>query len=189
MPVFLPPRQGISQSNALAEARAFATKGEPILITLEIQHPTFRDDNNNPTSIFIVNDFTSLMATLEADAPIKPGEVVEFLPLQFKFTRPEESSSAAPPDITIEVQNATREIMRHVEHARESDAPVKIMVRTYLPSDTSAPHESPVPVFVVKSVTATMQTITIKAGFGNLINERFPKCDYTRDSNPGLTQG
>ena len=67
------------------------------MITLEIQHPTFRDDNNNPTSIFIVNDFTSLMATLEADAPIKPGEVVEFLPLQFKFTRPEESSSAAPP--------------------------------------------------------------------------------------------
>lgn len=34
-----------------------------------------------------------------------------------------------------------------------------------------------------------MATISAKAGFDNLINKKFPKKDYTRDSNPGLVAG
>lgn len=189
MPNFLPLRQGVSQSAALAQAYAHATAAEPILVTLEIRHPTFVDDAGNPTAIRIVNDWTPLTATLEASAPLNAGATVKFEALPFKFLRPEESDGSAPPEISIEIDNVSREIMPHLNHACESDSPVSVMVRSYLPSDTSAPHESPVPVFVLKSVSASMQTISGKAGFGNLINERFPKKFYTRESNPGLVSG
>ena len=189
MPVFLPKRQGVSQSVALAEAYAHAKAAEPELITLALYHPTFADDAGAETAIYIVNDFSPLTATLEADAPLHAGQAVKFEAVPFKFVRPEESDSAAPAEITVEIENASKEIQRHFEHARESDSPVRVMVRTYLPSNTSAPHESPVPTFILKTVEVSMATISAKAGFGNLINERFPKRDYTRDSNPGLVAG
>lgn len=189
MPVFLPPRQGVSQSAALAEAYTHATAGVPELITLAWYHPTFVDDNDQPTAIYIVNDFSKFLATLEADAPLHAGQVVEYQPLPFVFVRPEESDSASPAEITIEVENASKEIQAHMSHARESDSPVKVMVRTYLPSDTSAPHESPVPTFILKSVEVTALKISARAGFGDLINRRFPRPEYTRDTNPGLLDG
>lgn len=137
MPVFLPKRQGVSQSVALAEAYAHAKAAEPELITLALYHPTFADDAGAETAIYIVNDFSTLTATLEADAPLHAGLAVKFEAVPFEFVRPNKSDSAAPAEITVEIENASNEIQRHVAHARESDSPVKVMVRTYLPSHTS----------------------------------------------------
>lgn len=189
MPVFLPQRVGVSQSVALAEAYASARASEPELITLAIYHPTFVDDDDNPTAIYIVNAFEKLTATLEDTAPLHAGQPIDFQALPFKFVSPDESDSAAPAEITIDIENASREIQRHMKHARDSDSPVKLMVRTFLGSDTSAPHESPVPTFVLRSVEVSGSTVSARAGFGNLINERFPKTEFTRYSNPGLVSG
>jgi hypothetical protein len=54
MPVFLPPRQGVSQSVALAEAYTHATASVPELITLAWYHPTFVDDSGHPSPDLVV---------------------------------------------------------------------------------------------------------------------------------------
>lgn len=190
MPNMQAKRNGVSQSVALAEAYASAPAAEVELTTVSIHHPTFVEDNTDiPAPIYIVKANEKLIATLEATAPSNAGQAVEFQPIDFKFVMPEENDTAAPAEITFTIENASREIQKHMEHARDSDTFVTVMVRTYLASDTSAPHESPVPTFIMRVVEVTPTLVTVTAGFGSMINESFPKSMFTRYTNPGLVSG
>lgn len=189
MPVYLPPRQGVTQSVALAEAYAHATASEVEVVTISIHHPSFVNAAGQPTAIYITNDFAPFVGRLEATAPLNAGELVTFQAVPFKFVRPTESDTAASAQPTIEIENATAEILEHIEHAAGGTTFLKVMVRIYLPSDNSAPHELPVPSFFVKSGNATLERIVFTISFGDLNNRRFPNLDCTRDSNPGLVAG
>jgi hypothetical protein len=180
MPSYLDPRAGVSISEAIAEAYASATAGDPVLLTLELHHPDFTAPAR------VVNDFRTLTATLEADAPYNAGEAVEFSGVPFRYTKPEQTDSGAPAAVGIEIDNVSREITNLLLLAAESFEPVRVIEREYLPSDTSAPHVLPVTTMELSGIEVSVETVRAQLSFGNLTNRKFPSLQYTAENSPGL---
>jgi hypothetical protein len=189
MPTYLPAVQGIQRSQAIAESMASATVGDPMLLTLELYHPSFVDDNGDPTAARIVCDFRNLAATLEADAPLNASEEVTFIGIPFRYTRQEMTDSGAPAGVQIEIDNVSLAITRLLAQMQGSLEPIRCIEREYLPSDTSAPHVLPVTTLYLSDVEVSAETVTAKVTFGDLTNRRFPVDEYTREQWPALAAG
>lgn len=185
MPTFLPPRVGLELSQALAEVYTQRTIGDPMLITLEVYHPGMLDGDGNPTSFRCVNEWTDLLATLEASAPFNPSEEVTFHAVPFRYVSPSENDTGAPAAVSIEIDNASLEVTRLLDSIIGSPIPVIVIERRYLPSDTSAPHATPT-VMELQAPEATTGGVRMSASFGNLTNRRFPGLRYTRAKYPAL---
>jgi hypothetical protein len=186
MPTYLPPRRGISQSQAFAEATSYATAGDPALLTLALYQPEFVDENGDEIALYIVNDYRDLEATLEDDAPLLPGQSVTFIACPFRAVLPEESATNRLPEVTLEVDNVSRELTPHLRAAAASMTPVTAIFRTYLPSDTTAPHETPPLQVTLRGASVNATTAQVRAGYGDLISVPFPRVTYTREEFPGL---
>jgi hypothetical protein len=186
MPTYLPPRRGISQSAAMAEARAFARVDEPELLTLALYHSAFLDSSSEPTAIYLVCDWQPLTATLEDDAPLDGGEEVTFLPVPMRVVFPEETEDGKDPRAQIEVDNVLRIISPYLRAAAGSMEPIRMMARTYLPSDTSAPHEMPPLSLEVQSANSDGVNVRFTAGYGDVLNFPFPSVRYDREGFPAL---
>jgi hypothetical protein len=187
MPTYLPPRVGISLSEALAETYALSNVDEPVLVTLEIHHPDFRLPSGAPTAARVVNDWQNLTATLEAGAPLNAGEAVLFTACPFTYTKPEQTDSGAPASVSIVIDNVSRQLTMLLDQAAESMIPVLVIERIYLPSDTSAPHEMPPTSMYLSAPQITPTTVTLTASFGNLTNRRFPGARYKRKQYAALS--
>ena len=118
-------------SEAYAEAIAIAPVEDVILHTIELRHPSFVDDAGQPTAIRVVRDHADLSATLEADAPLDAGRAVQFIALPFDLTLPAESDGA-PPEITLTIDGASQQIVRHLDAAVGSLSPIHCTYRPYL---------------------------------------------------------
>lgn len=180
-PSMLPPRKGVSYSQAIAAAYATAPEDEIIFDTLELQHPTFLDDEGNPTPVRVVNDHNPLVAGLET------GSTVTFNPCFFKFTRPTEDSASAMPEVSLQVDNVAKILLPYLKKAVGSMIPITMIWRPYLASDLSGPHMLPVLKLTLRSVTTNMNSVQSKAGFTNLANRRFPGNEYQSNKFPGLS--
>lgn len=187
MPVYRPPLLGVSQSEALAEAYASATVGDPPAHTIALYHPNFLDESGNEMAIYVVNDFQELQATIEAGAPLDAETEVTFQPVPYEFVLPEQSDSGSPPEVQLSVDNVSAELIPHLDAAAISADPIRLIARTYLRSDTSAPHELPPLDLVIRNVSADLATVTASAGYGDLANRKFPSKDYRRDLYPALS--
>ncbi|MES2180731.1 MAG: DUF1833 family protein [Pseudomonadota bacterium] len=188
MPIFRTPKRGLSYSEAIAEAYASAPENSVILNTLEFRHPNFIDpDTGAIIAIRVVNDHVDLNATLEATAPANAGQTVLFKAVRFSFKRPSETDGASLPEITITVSNVARILIPYLDQAKESRTPIEVTYRPYLASDLTGPHMNPPLTLTLRSVNADMNNVTAQAGFGDLVNRRFPKTDYTAKKFPGLT--
>lgn len=187
MPAYLPARRGIQQSEAYAEAISYA-KEDPALLTLAFYHPAFVDDFGAATALYVVCDYRNLLATIEAGAPLHAGQEVEFIACPFRAVLPEESATNRLPQITLEIDNATRQITPYLRLAAASQVPVTMIARTYLASDTSAPHELPPLEVTLMSAETTATTVRAGAGFGDMLNVPFPRIRYTAAEFPGLVQ-
>ena len=186
MPVMQPRRLGISRSAALTEAYANADSGEPELITLALYHPTFVDEDGNDTAIYVVQGYEPLRATLELDAPLSAGKEVVFLPVQFGITLPEESDTSQAPTLNITLDNASLELMPYLKEVSSSQTQIDVIVRIYMPSDTSAPHEDPPMRLVLRDTQCGDDSVSAYVGYADLVNQKFPRLLYTQDSHPGL---
>jgi len=186
VPTYLPPRRGISHSEAIAESRVYATVDEPELLTLALYHSAIVDQFGQPTGAYAVNDFEELVATVEADAPVHGGEEVTFRPVPMRVTLPEESDDVRDPGAQIEIDNAARVLTPYLRAAAQTQEPVQLIARTYLPSDTSAPHEMPPLHLEVTGASADGVNVTLRAGFGDVTNYPFPSVLYTPEGFPGL---
>ena len=187
MPVYLPALKGISQSEALAEASAFAVAGEPALMTLAFTHPDIVDPvSGEPMAVYVVNAYEDLVATLEADAPLDGGQAVTFRAVPMQITLPTEADDAPQGEVSITIGNVTRALMPHLEAVAQSQEPVTVIARTYLPGDTSAPHETPPLRVTLRGATATVQAVTARAGFGEITNRRWPIHEYSQQAFLGL---
>lgn len=186
MPDYRAARKGITYSEALAAAYASAPEDEVILDTLEFRHPLFQD-NGVPFGIRGVNDHQDLVATLEADAPLNPGETVTFYAVYFTFTRPDESDSGSVPEIEISIDNVARHLMYYLDAAKESRIPIEVTWRPYLVSDLTGPHMNPPLTLTLRNVSCNMTSVTARAGYGELTNRRFPAIEYTAKKFPGLS--
>jgi hypothetical protein len=185
MPTYLPPRLGISYSEAIAESMASATVGDPLLLALELR----RDwtEAGEPVAARVVNDFRPLTATLEADAPLNPGEAVEFTPVPFRHARQEQTDSGAPAAIGVEVDNVSQTLTELLMRDKTSREPLRLIEREYLPSDTSAPHVMPPTKLVLAKVEASSTTVSAQASFGDLTTRRFPVDLFTRERFSALS--
>lgn len=175
------PRLGVSYSEAITSAYAIAPEDEVILDTLELQHPTFLDDEGNPDPQRVVNDHTALTAILET------GDTVTFAPCYFKFTRPTEDGSTSLPEVDIVIDNVAKILLPYIQKAVSSISPVTLIWRPYLASDLTGPHMLPVLKLTLRGIGTDLNTITAKAGFTNLSNRRYPGNEYQSNKFPGLT--
>lgn len=188
MVAFIPPRKGIQYSEALAEAYAVAPEDEVVLDTLEFLHPTFLDADNNPIRIRVVNDYDPLVAFLEVGAPLDGATEVTFDAARFKFQRPAESESSSLPELEIQVDNVSQYLMPYLERAKESRQPLTIIWRPYCMSDLSGPHINPPIQLTMRTASASMTTVSGRAGFADLANRRFPAIEYIASRFPNLVE-
>ena len=186
MPTYLPARNGITLSQAMAESYTSSQVGDVALFTLEIHHPDFRDKFGNVTAARFVNDWVDHTLTLETDAPINAGEAIVFKGMPFKAELPDETDSGAPSAINIEIENVSRDVTLLLDQAIASMVPIEMIIREYMSSDKSAPHKLPVIKMILSNVVVTSGTMSAQAKFGNLTNRRFPGVRYTRQTHPGL---
>jgi hypothetical protein len=184
MPSYLPPRVGITQSEAFAEAAHFAGE-EPVLMTLAFYHPGIVDAAGDPMAVYVVNDFEDLTATLEDDAPLDPGGTVTFRAVPMSITLPAEGEERQG-EVRIALGNVARLLGPYLATVAQSQQPIEVICRVYLGSDLTAPHELPPMRLTLRGAQATASTVTAAAGFGDVANRRFPAVEYRRTEFPGL---
>jgi len=165
-------------SAAIKEAYASATG--IIYHTLELRHPDF------DTPIRVVRDHQDLTATLEDTAPSDPGAQVTFVGFAFDFSKPEVSPTGVP-QLTITMDNVSRDIVANIELAMGSTELVKVTYREYLDSDLTGPQNDPPIHMDIISISATVFQVTATAGFPNLMNRKFPTLSYSPEEFPGVT--
>ena len=174
-------------SEALREAYASAPSNVVILHTLEIRHPDFKDDADNTTAIRVVRDQQDLLARLEASAPINAGQQVRFVAMGFELDLPPVDTMPVP-EITVTLDNVSREIVRHLDAAAESQAVIEITYRPYLSNDLEGPQMDPPITLVLTEVEADVQRVTARARMMDIGNKAFPSRSYTAREFPGLTR-
>jgi hypothetical protein len=166
-------------SAAIQEAYASAPVDEVIYHTLELHHPAFS------TPIRVVRGWEDVNATLEATAPEDPSTLVTFVAFPFEFIKPEVTPNGVP-QIIIEIDNVSREILAAIESTVGSTAQIQVIYREYIDSDLSGPQNDPPLLLTIYQVTADPFRVRATAGFADLGNTRFPREEYTAETFPGL---
>ena len=177
----------ISLSEAWKEACAVAPAGIVQLHTLEFRHPNFRDALNNPTSIRVVLDHQDLVATLEDDAPLNPGEAVTFIAMAFGLELPT-VDSVPTPELKIILDNVSQEIETYLAVSTASAFPVEVTYREYLSNDLTGPQNNPPMNFTLKNPEADDYQVTATASTTDSGNRQFPNQDYTTQRFPALAK-
>ena len=160
-------------SQALKEAYAAAPSEVVVYHTIEISHPAF------DAPIYVVNDFEDLNAQLETGAP------VTFLRFAFRLTKPEVSPTGVP-QVTVEIDNVSRDILANIQLAMGSTSLITMTYRQYISTDLTGPQNDPPMTMVISSITADVFKVAATATFGDLNNKRFPPDEYTAERFPGL---
>lgn len=168
-------------TQAIKEAYASAPTAEVILHTLELNHASFTQP------IRVVRNTVDLLACLEAGAPHDAGAWVNFVAFAFDFVPPGSTTQAAP-EITIAVDNVSQEIGAALELAIESMTPITVIYRPYLASNPAQPEMNPPLIMTVLSGTINALQVSLRAGFADFANRKFPSEMYTATRFPGLVR-
>jgi hypothetical protein len=174
-------------SQALQEAYASAPSKQIILHTLELRHPAFVDGLGQTTAIRVVRDTADLDARLESSATLNGGEMVRFIAMGFELDLPPVDTLPVP-EITVTLDNVSREIVRHLDAAAESQTVIVVTYRPYLSTDLQGPQMDPPIHLVLTEVEADIFRITGRARMLDVGNKAFPGISYTAKTFPGLTR-
>jgi len=177
----------ITLSEALKEAYASAPSDITILHTLELRHPTFFDDNGNPTAIRVVRDNISHICTLEETASLDAGKAVEFIAMAFDLQLPPVETVPVP-EITLTLDNVSTEIIQYLDSAIETQDMIEMTYRPYLSNDTSCPQMNPPITLVITDIHVDVLKITATARMMDIGNKSFPAENYTISKYPGLSR-
>lgn len=79
-----------------------------------------------------------------------------------------------------------KSIPEYLEAATQTRTPLEVTYRPYLSSDLSGPQMNPPLHLTVHSAECTPFRITARAGFGDLMNRKYPGEEYTAERFPGL---
>ena len=177
----------LALSEAIREAYASAPSDTVILHTLELRHPSFLDDDGQPTAIRVVRDHVDLLARLEADAPVDGGMIVRFVAMGFELELPP-VDTAPVPEIAVTLDNVSRELVRHLDAAATSQDKIEVTYRPYLSTDLEGPQMDPPITLILTEVEADVFRITGRARMLDIGNKAFPAETYTAKRFPGLTR-
>ena len=164
---------------AIMEAYASSPSDVLIYHTLEIKHPDFMDDNGNLVTIFLVQGFHNIPAKLET------GEDAEFQAMCFNIELPPVDTSAVP-EITVEIDNVSREIGKHLDNAASSQHRTELVYRPYLSTDLTTPQMIPPVRLTVTEISGDVYKITAKARMTDIGNKTFPNETYRLSKFMGL---
>lgn len=174
-------------SEALKEAYASAPSDVILLHTLELRHPSFIDDNGNPTAIRVVRDHVNHTCTLESSAPLNPGQAVEFVAMAFDLELPPVDTSPTP-EISVTIDNVSTEIIKYLDQAVETQDMIELTYRPYLSDDLTCPQMDPPITLMITDIQADCLKITATARMMDIGNKSFPAENYTVKNYPGLTR-
>jgi hypothetical protein len=174
-------------SEAIKEAYASAPSEQIILHTLELRHPAFVDEAGQTVAIRVVRDTGDLWARLESQAPLQASERVQFVAMGFELDLPPVDTMPVP-EITVTLDNVSREIVRHLDAAAESQSVIEVTYRPYLSTDLEGPQMDPPIHLVLTEVEADIFRVTGRARMLDVGNKAFPGVSYTAKTFPGLTR-
>ena len=100
---------------------------------------------------------------------------------------PPEVSAGGAPQLLIESDNVSREILANIELAMASSSLLEVTYRAYLSTDLTGPQNDPPLTLTIFSISATPMRIRAVAGFQDVVNKRFPSVEYSAETHPGLT--
>ncbi|BCW89955.1 hypothetical protein sos41_31230 [Alphaproteobacteria bacterium SO-S41] len=175
-------------SEAILEAYASAPTKEPVLGTLELRHPAFLDEEGEPlTAVRLVLDNRDWDLKLNADAPADPGDLVEFRGVPIDVKLPEHSDTGVP-EAEIGIDNASAELMPQFKRAGDTNDPIFVTYREFLPSRRFFGPEFIIDGFSAKRARATVLRATARLGFFDMLNAAFPSETYRVEDYRGLAQ-
>lgn len=172
---------------ALKEAYASAPADDVIIDTLELRHPTFLDDNGDPMGIYVVRDHVNITARLEDSAPLNAGQLVEFESVGFDVDQPT-VDTAAVPEITVIIDNVSRELMPYLDKAATGRDKIEVTYRPYLDSDLESPQMDPPITLTLSEVKAGVSRVTARARLLDVGNKAFPGETYMASVFRGLVE-
>ncbi len=181
MPTYQDPKHGVQMSWEYLEAAAVAPITRAMLSTFELYHPLSGRHR-------FVNDHADLLATLEADAPADGGLEVEWLAAPVTINRPEESDSAATPEISLSLDNVAGVMTAELKKTRGSLVPWELTERIYASDDTAGPAVLPPVTMLLSGVDIVGNAIVLRASFGDPANVNVPKLTFKRGEYPGLAR-
>lgn len=123
----------------------------------------------------------------KVNAPVNPGQDVRFVAMAFDLNLPAVDSMPVP-EVEITLDNVTREVMRHLDAAVQSQQMIEVTYRPYLSNDLSGPQMDPPLTLVLSFVEANPLRITARARMVDIGNKAFPGRTYTAKEFPGLTR-
>lgn len=173
-------RRGVTFTQAWQEAAGAAPVGRTILAAYELWHPSLS------APIRFVNDLEDLTATLEADAPRNAGEEVTFVACPVSMKRPEESDTAASPELELSRPDVSGLMNAALKAAAGSLEPWTIIEREYASDATSGPVRLPPLSLELTSVTMGDSDLAIAAQFDDDFNLAIPRLTFKRSEYPGL---
>jgi hypothetical protein len=174
-------------SQAIREAYASAPSDVVILHTLEIRHPDFIDDDGHSIAVRVVRDHRDLTARLEMSASLNAGEMVTFTAMGFDLDLPP-VDTAPVPEIAITLDNVSRQIVKHLDAAVQSQEMITVTYRPYLSNDLSGPQMDPPLSLVLTEVNTNTMRVTGKARMLDVGNKAFPSLLYKASNYSGLTR-
>lgn len=175
MPHYLDARNGVTLSEAYAEAAASAPLDRAIIYTYELMHPSFEE------RILIVNDFTDLEAWLE------DGTKAHFVACPVQVIPPAENDNAETPTLDVAIDGVSAIVAERLDRAADAHQRIEMIERIYVSDDLSMPAHLPPMKLTLKTVTVNNTRVTATAAFRDPVNRGFPKKDYQTREYPGLT--
>lgn len=161
-------------SEAIKEAYALAPVNSATLDTIELSHPSVEGG-----SLYLIRELEPFTLTLEN------GEQKVFEPVGFQFSLPAAGENGRQ-DMQLSIDNVDRRISDFIEKAKNYYEPVKVVYRPYLSSDLTAPQMNPPLSLSLQDVSVTVQAVSGRASFADVLNQKFPKEYYTRKRFPSL---
>lgn len=165
----------------LNTVRASAPTDIVLVETLELLHDSF------PAPIRITNQLQEITATLEATAPLNPGETVVFQPISFQLVLPREGDGGSQ-TLDITVSNVDQVAADALQIAMENPGPVTVIYRVYTSDDYSEPAVNPPTTLILESAAADAQKLVAKARNADNISRKFPRYIYNIYDHPGLAR-
>jgi hypothetical protein len=150
-----------------------ASGGKDVEIpTLELTCPAWAN------SLFICGGFRDETFTLE------DGRIATFTATGLDVTLPKKSNEAGQ-QLTVAIDNVIGIAQLHIDQAKEAQAVITLIYRSFLDSDRSAPAERPLRMSVL-SASIEGPTVQFTAGYFDLINTAWPRRRYTAQFAPGI---
>jgi len=171
----------VSFDDARKEAIARADNSTTRKWSIEMRHPVF------PAPFRMVQYREDLDLTLEASAPVNPGETVSFQGTAFEFNEPGEATQPDP-TARITIDGVPGVLQPFVRLAIRTRAPIAVTLRSLLFSSKTETVVSVLRVIHLELRRAKVDktSITGTMGFTNPANQPFPSKKYSIETYPGL---